>query len=192
MECSGLALQVRIGGKNDLFDWLCPHAIDQLVETDVLTIHALKRRDAPVQHMIDPAVEPGSLDREHIQWLLDHTDLALITGGAGTKGAQLGGGNVVAAATELHIGLQRGQCVGQPTRLLLGATQQEECQPGGRFWPNARQPAELFDHPRDRLDQKLVVDAMAHSALRSRAASCRRSEAPCASLSAPELSCWHR
>src|SRR6266511_4224511 len=70
----GLALEVRVGGQDDLGDLPAGQPLHQLLDPQLVRPDALDGRDRPAQHVVPAAELPGALDRHHVLGLLDHAD----------------------------------------------------------------------------------------------------------------------
>src|SRR5919202_417164 len=70
----GLALEVRVGGEDDLGDLAGGEALHELLDAQVVGPHALDRADGAAEHVVAAAELARLLDRDHVLRLLDDAD----------------------------------------------------------------------------------------------------------------------
>jgi hypothetical protein len=92
----------------------------------------------------------GALDRHHVERLLDDED-AVLSRFIGAQRAGIDVGCVEADGTQGDPLLHFENRLGEADRVILRRLQDMVGEPGGRFWPDARQARELVDEPADRL-----------------------------------------
>src|SRR3954470_15011298 len=109
-----LALQVGVGGEDQLGHRpvLQPH--HQLPHPQVVRSDALDRRDRAAQHVVAAAELARLLDRDDVLRLLDHADDGEVAPRVAADPALLGLGDVPADPAEPHLVLDLGQRVHQP------------------------------------------------------------------------------
>ena len=83
----GLALQVRVGGQDDLAHARLRDPGEQRGDAQLIGPDAVDRRDRPAQHVIAAAELPGALDGGDVLGLLDHADHRLVPARVGTDPA---------------------------------------------------------------------------------------------------------
>ncbi len=98
-----------------------------------------------MQNVVETGVAVGSLQGQHVQRVLHHADLLLLSLWVSADGAGAGVGQVLTFLTEYYLLLYRADGVGQVVGLLLGQTNNVVGQPLGAFGPNPGQAVQLLD-----------------------------------------------
>ena len=99
----GVALGGEIGGDDDFFDFALLQPFNQLIERDVVQIHALRRADLAHQHKIQAVVAAGGFHAGDIGGHVHNHQAARIALAVGTNRAQfmLAEGVATAAVADL-------------------------------------------------------------------------------------------
>ena len=97
--------------------------------------------------MIHPAKLTRLLDDGHVLRFFDDADQPLVTRGAGTKGAGIGIGDVIARRAIGDSILHIADGVTQPLRVLARRAQDVKREPCGTLGADARQFLKLLDEP---------------------------------------------
>src|SRR6266508_3512368 len=147
----GLALNARIGGEDDLFDPLGLEPRQQLPHAEVFGADAVQRRERAQQHVIATAELPCPLEREQVIRLLDDAERPGIALGVATDAAGILLGHVEAYRAVDDELLELDEGFGQRRHLGGGTLEEKEGQALGRLGPDAGQPLERVDEPRNRL-----------------------------------------
>ena len=141
----GLALEVRVGAEDDLFDALGVHVGEQFLDAQLLGADAFDGADRALQHVVQTVELLGLLHGDDVPRLLDDADGCGVATVVAAHVAELALGHVPAATTERDTGLDLDDGVGQAFGVLLGQLQQVEGNALGRLGPDTRQTAELID-----------------------------------------------
>src|SRR5262249_43368567 len=151
VDRGGLALDARVGREDDLVDRLALETGQELAHLQVLGPDAVERRERSEQHVVAAAELARLLQREQVVRLLHDAEDARVTTWIAADAARILLGDVEADATVDDEGLELRERIGEPRDLVDRLLQQEERQSLGRLWPDARQPLEQLDQPRDGL-----------------------------------------
>ena len=74
--CRAVASPVVVGlvARTTSLDLAAPDPAQKLGDFQVLGVDAVDRRERAAEHVVEPAVFVGALDRDHVAGLLDHAD----------------------------------------------------------------------------------------------------------------------
>src|SRR5690625_1814006 len=142
---SGLALDVRVGGDDDLGDRTVGQAGHQLPDAQVVRADAVDRVDGPAEHVVAAAVLAGAFDRDDVLGLLDHAQQGRIAARVAADAALRLLGDVAAGLTEPHPRLDLGQGGGQPLHLVGVGAEDVESDPLSTLRADAGKLAQLID-----------------------------------------------
>jgi len=145
----GLALEVGVGGDDDLGHCAVGKPHHELAYSQVVRPDALDRADRAAEHVIAAAELAGLLDREDVLRLLDHAQHGLVAPGVAADPALVSLGDVEADPAEPHLVLDLEQDLGQPTHVGLIGLKQVERDPLGALGTDAGESAELVDEVLD-------------------------------------------
>src|SRR4029450_11290417 len=145
----GLALDVGVGGQDDLAGGGGLQAAQQLADAQVVRADALDRADGPAEDVVAAAELLGPLDRNQVTGLLDHADQAGVAPRVLADAAQVALGHVPADPAEVHPGLDLGDGPGQALGVGRLDLQDVEGQPLGALGTDPGQPPELVDQVLD-------------------------------------------
>ena len=120
------------------------------LDLELLRSHAFKRRERPVQHVVQTVELTRALDAQNIGCLLDHAQHLLVAVGVAAKYAQVAVADVVADAAEAQLVLHVEQGLGKLFGVLARGTQDMKRQPLRGLLADARQAFEFVDQPRQR------------------------------------------
>src|SRR6266567_87224 len=99
----GLALEIRVGGQDQLADLPVGEPGHQLGDPQVLGSDAVHRADRAAEHVIPAAELADLLDRRHVLRLLYHADHRRVPAHVQADPALVILGDVAAGAAELHL-----------------------------------------------------------------------------------------
>ena len=109
----GLALDVGVGGDEDLGDVLAAEASHELADVQLVGTLALHGVDHAAQHVVDALEGARTLDGAHVAGLGHHADARGVAARVGADGAHLARGVVEAMRAEVHRALHVHEGVGQ-------------------------------------------------------------------------------
>ena len=143
------ALDIRIGGQNDLVDILLADAGQQLADADILRPDALHRGDGAVQHVIAALEIAHALHGGHVARVAYHADHAVVAALIGTDRAGVFHRVVAADRAVFYRLAALPDGAGQLVHLILREGDDVIRQPLRGFCADAGQAGELLRHPRD-------------------------------------------
>src|SRR6185312_7019916 len=108
------------------------------------------RGEGATEHVVEPAVFVGALDRDHVGRLLDHADQGAVAVGVGANPAERALGEVEALLAEPDLLLHFADRFAEREGLFVGRPQQMEGEPLGGPLADPRQSRELGDEARER------------------------------------------
>src|SRR5674536_320492 len=146
----GLALEVRVGGQDELGHRAVRQPDHQLGHSQVIRPDPLDRANCPAEHVVATAELPRLLDRDNVLRPLNDTHDRQVPARVAADSTILGLGDVAAYSAEPYPLLDLGQRDHQTAYVGRVGRQQVERDPLRAFRPDARQPAELVDEVLDR------------------------------------------
>ena len=111
-----LALEVRVGGDDQLGDGAVHQPGHELLDPQVVGAHAVDRADRAAEHVVAAAELAGALDGDDVLGLLDDAQDVVDAARVAADAALLGLGDVVAGHAEADLLLHPGQRGDQPGR----------------------------------------------------------------------------
>src|SRR2546425_1915296 len=151
IERGGFALDVGVGGQDDLARGPILQAQQQFAHLQIVGADAVQRRERAKQDVVAPLELAGALHGEQIIRLLHDAEHAGVARGVGTDTARVLVGDVEADRAVDDALLDGGERARQLAHLLRGAFQQKKRQPLSRLGPDTGQALERVDEPRDGL-----------------------------------------
>src|SRR5579859_486677 len=161
----GLALEVRVGGQNQLHHAPVCEPGHQLGDPQVLGPDAVHRADRPAEHVIPAAELADLLDRRHVLRLFYHADHRQVPPRVQADPALVVLGDVAARAAELDLLDDLDQRRREAADILGVSRQQVERHPLGALRADPGQLAELVD--------QVLDDSLVHLSARPRRVSSR-------------------
>ena len=140
-----LALQVRVGGDDDLLDPVVGEAVEQLADVKLVGADAGDWIDGATEHVVPAAEGTGPLNGHNVLGLLDHAQRGLVAARVAADRARVLLGDVEADRAELHPLLDRTDRVGEALHVLGVRLEDMERDALRGLGSHAGQPAELVD-----------------------------------------------
>src|SRR6478735_9315327 len=141
----GLALEVGVGGDDDLLDLPRGEPGHELADAQVVGADAVDRADRAAEHVVGAAELAGALDGDDVLGLLDDADGGLVAARVGADAAALGLRDVAAHLAEPDARLDLGQRRDETRDVLGVGLEQVEGDALGALGPDAGEPSELVD-----------------------------------------------
>src|SRR5437870_2197958 len=145
-----LALDVGVGRQDHLARLATLEPYQEFLDLEVVGADAVEGREGAEQHVVAPTVLARPLHRQEVVRFLDDAEQLRVARGIGADPAGILIGDVEAGATGHDPVLHREERFGELAHLLDGALEQEEREPLGRLRPDAGEPLQRLDEPRDR------------------------------------------
>ena len=133
-------------GQDHLLDTALRDAVAQQVDLQIGGRYALHGRDDTAQHMVEPLVLAGVLDRQHVGYLFHYADRRMVAFAVGADGAHLLVGEVVAAGAVLDVVAEAVDAAGHFAYRVGFHAQDVHGQAQCRAASHARQLRQLADH----------------------------------------------
>src|SRR3954451_7344977 len=141
----GFALEVGVGGQDQLRHGTVSQAGHQLTNPEVVRADSFDRRDRTAEHVVATAELAGALDSDDVLRLLDDTDDGRVAPWVAADAALLALRHVAAHDAEADLVLAFGECRYQPAYVAVFRGEQVERDALRALGPDAGQPAELVD-----------------------------------------------
>src|SRR5690606_27910035 len=141
----GLALDVGVGGEDDLGDVAVGQAGHELTDAEVVRADAVDRIDRAAEHVVLPAELAGALDRDDVLGLLDDAQDVVAAAGVQADTAALTLGDVAADLAEANLALDLREDVREPLDVRGLGRQDVERDPLGALGPDPGESTELVD-----------------------------------------------
>src|SRR2546428_2190429 len=145
-----LALDVGIGRQDHLARLATLEPYQEFLDLEVVGADAVEGREGAEQHVVAPTVLARPLHRQEVVRLLDDAEQLRVARGIGADPAGILIGDVEAGATGDDPVLHREERFRELAHLLDWALEQEEREPLSRLRPDAGQPLQRPDQPRNR------------------------------------------
>lgn len=141
----GLALDVGVGGDDDLMDILVAQTRQQLADVQLLGTNLVHGADHAAQYVVETVVAARALNRLDVARLAHHANASGVAHRILADGALVGRGVVKAAAAKVNLLLNLQDGLGQAARLLGVSLQQVIGDALSRLGANARQATQLIE-----------------------------------------------
>src|SRR5260370_6325192 len=145
-----LALEIGIHRQDHLTHFTVAHALQEFVDTQVFRANAVQGRKRSMKHMIQSLVNPGLLQRKHIERFFHNADKLLVAIRVATGNARIGFGNIETARAIDNALFDAHDSFSQATSLVARTAKNEERETLGRLYANTRQFLKFFDKCRHR------------------------------------------
>jgi hypothetical protein len=143
----GLALDVGVGGHDDLLDLSPAHPLDQLGDAQLLGADAVDRRDGALEDVVEAAELAAALDGQDVERLLDDAELGGVAARVAADAAEVALGDEEAAAAGADLVAQVEQRGAEALDLVARCAHAVEGEALRRLGPDAGELAQLGGEP---------------------------------------------